>query len=218
MQKKLRELEVRYKRDTKVWQRRIDQQDEKTRQGLARAAMRADVLFEFADNAKNEHLHLLRDFLAGKVTHYAFPCSYDPEIRSLEENKAFQTDSDYGRTTIEAIKLVSLWGNSDGNLEYRLHTYKDGSGGNVTIIPCRSRKEAVAVLQKELDAKTKLYLEDTTGRKSLYVEKWSAIKGIVIDERAIKKFNADGIATLDKKIEKLKLDLAEAISEKGDKI
>lgn len=47
-----------------------------------------------------------------------------------------------GEMRFEDLKLISLYGGSDGNLGYQLSRYKDGSGGNTEIWGFRTYQEA----------------------------------------------------------------------------
>ncbi len=45
---------------------------------------------------------------------------------------------------------MSLFGRSNGDLEWQLNKYFDGSGGNTTVFPCTSHEEAVEVARREI--------------------------------------------------------------------
>ena len=81
-----------------------------------------------------EALQRLEDFIDGKITHYAILNTYRPEIVKFEDSK-----SEYSR---DSLKLLTLFGDTKGNLEWYLNTYCDGSGGNQIVMPCQSEEEA----------------------------------------------------------------------------
>jgi predicted RNase H-like nuclease (RuvC/YqgF family) len=49
------------------------------------------------------------------------------------------------------LKLVTLFGNSIGKLEWGINQYKDGSGSYTTIVPCLCYQEALECVQKQID-------------------------------------------------------------------
>jgi len=90
----------------------------------------------------------LEDFLDGKITHMVVKPEYGTYLMGTIEEVTKAGDSyDHGKW-----KLVSLMGNSKGDLEYMLHRYSSGGDG-VTVIPCTSEAEAMGELQRVIDAK-----------------------------------------------------------------
>jgi hypothetical protein len=82
-------------------------------------------------------------FLSGKITHYVVCQDYvfsAPSILTVDETKA-----EYSRHH-NALKLLTLHGDSEGNLAWRLNHYADGSGSSTTVIPATSYDEALQVL------------------------------------------------------------------------
>lgn len=45
------------------------------------------------------------------------------------------------------LKLLSVFGNSNGDLEYRINQYSDSSGGSWSIIPCASYDDALETVK-----------------------------------------------------------------------
>lgn len=93
----------------------------------------------FKQFAKYKGLELVKDFVDGKITHFLKENYNSYEI--IPFNDLCQRDSWTRRT--EGLKLVSLMGKSNGDLEYRVHEYSDGSGSTWSIYPCRSEQEAI---------------------------------------------------------------------------
>lgn len=88
----------------------------------------------------------LLDYLDGKITH--FVCSgYQMafEIKTWEELAVYQEDR-----RDKGVKLLTLFGNSKGDTEWRLNQYRDGSGCNSTVFPCTSEDEARRVIGEQL--------------------------------------------------------------------
>jgi len=93
--------------------------------------------------ARFDKLKLLFDFIDGKITHYVEVkyCDYD----IIEFRKAV-SDSGNARD----LKLLTLFGQSKGDLHFGLNRYYDGSGSNAAVWPCCSHEEALQVIERQL--------------------------------------------------------------------
>lgn len=99
--------------------------------------------------AKAPKFERLLDFIEGKITHVV--CSeyqHAAVIVPWDKFSAYRerNERDGG------IKLLTLFGNTDGNTEWRLNQYRDGSGGWQTCHPCTSEDEALKVVGEWLEA------------------------------------------------------------------
>ncbi|HLF12079.1 MAG TPA: hypothetical protein VJA26_12770, partial [Gammaproteobacteria bacterium] len=147
----------------------------------------------------------LRAFIAGEITHF-FVNSSEKAICTWDDDIAFQVDNDYGRRKIEAIKLVSVLGSSDGRLDYRLSRYSDGSGRDeCDIVPCRSYDEALGEAQLVLNAEAATYLSGERGWFN--PSAWQGIKGIQIPADALAKHEATKRAGAIKRITELRAEI-----------
>lgn len=91
---------------------------------------------------KFKGLELLEDFIDKKVTHFVYRESDTSfEYRIFDFNKAVETqDRDSYR---HPFRLVTLFGDSKGDLNWKVDRYYDGSGGSTaTIWPCRDEQHA----------------------------------------------------------------------------
>jgi len=103
-------------------------------------------------------------FLNNKITHLVELDYGPPKMRPLEE--ALKADGDVDRGN---RRLVSLFGRTEGDLQWRLHRYSDGSGGNgVEIIPCPSRDVALKVVE-DMFTRHKAVCEK---KPCMYSRKW----------------------------------------------
>ena len=104
-----------------------------------------------------EGLQHLEDFILGKVTHYVVTERWQvPRIIDFDD-----TEAEYARNREK--RLLTLFGNSEGNLAWQLNRYADGSGGSTQVIPCRSLEEAQEVLSEKLLAR----MENVVDRRLL---------------------------------------------------
>jgi len=79
------------------------------------------------------------DFIDGKITHYVEVCSWSPP-RLLEFKDAMVSDENRWN---KKLKLLVLYGASNGDLEWNISQYSDGSGGRRQVLPCCSLEEAM---------------------------------------------------------------------------
>lgn len=89
---------------------------------------------------RHKALEFIEEFLDGKITHYVKICDYGGpfEIKALSETIA----EDYGYKKGE-FKLLSLFGSSNGELQWKLNHYKDGSGTYTHVFPVTSYESAI---------------------------------------------------------------------------
>lgn len=205
--KKLRELEERFERDRKEWDKRIEQQNNKMREACEKAKHKAAALLDFASNSDNEQLQRLNDFLAGEITHFFILGMFNPKIVEWDDDAFYGVDRWHGCAKIESLRLVSLFGSSKGDLSFHLNRYSDGSGGWEEIVPCRSYDEALAEAQKRLDELAYRYVNGD--RPGLDLDEWAQIEGIRIPEDALRKQDAKREERRNKRIAELEKQLSD---------
>lgn len=90
---------------------------------------------------KYDALQRVDDFLAGKITHYviwseraAVPV---PRVSSVEAERCGDGNAH------QPLKLLTLFGNAQRSLEWKLNHYSDGSGNYSNCLPCCSLEEAI---------------------------------------------------------------------------
>ncbi len=207
-EKNLRELEARYESDRKKLQTQIDDQERRLCLERDKAKLQTSALLQFVKNSDESQLETLKNFMAGQITHL-FVAGYSPEIISWKDSdKVYDADSFYHHARLDGIKLVSLMGKSDGDLSYRLHEYRDGSGGcGKTIYPTTSYEAALAMAQAQLDEDGAAYISG--GSQYLNVDTWRKIEGIVIPPAVIERYEMLADAQRLDRIEKLRKELTD---------
>ena len=145
-----------------------------------------------------KQLKHLDAFLDGKITHYAIK---DWASWKIEDRNCVNQD----RPRHVYTKLLCLHGKSDGNLEWNLYRYPDGSGSSEVVFPCCSYEEALAVVREDLSVKTELREYDIHA-----AEKY----GIILDKDALasyqekrRKFLSDRVDEKAKELGKAKREL-----------
>lgn len=123
---------------------------EKVRQQIAvehselRNAQKAEAE-RLATIQRHEKLSLLSRFIAGEITHLV-KVDHQIAIEPLAD-QACSYDK-------KKLKLLTLYGDSKGDLNWQLSSYSDGSGsGSWTVIPCVSYEHAKAEAQRAVDEK-----------------------------------------------------------------
>lgn len=79
-------------------------------------------------------LELLDLFLGGKITHYVQKDYGAPQIITFGQTEV----SSGGWMPNRQWRLLTLYGNTKGELQWRLNHYADGSGQNMDVYPCTS--------------------------------------------------------------------------------
>lgn len=92
---------------------------------------------------RNIALARLGDFLDGKITHYVQVDYYRVQIVNIEDTK-----EDYGWP--RQFRLLTLHGETGGDLSWKLGHYSSRDGGDYTVYPCMSLEEAQAVAKEKL--------------------------------------------------------------------
>lgn len=162
---------------------------------------------------QHKGLERLEDFLAGRITHYIAHTYGPPTIVAFEDTK--NPDGDYQWR--DATKLLTLFGRSNGDLEWRLNRYTDGSGFNTTAIPCTSHNEAVKVAEKlfaEHAAKA-ASPDDRTPPQRTWVKR-AAEYGITLPPEYLQQLEVIETTQKQAAVTKLEEQLAEARRTLGD--
>ncbi|MGP4957903.1 hypothetical protein [Pseudomonas helleri] len=208
-EKNLRELEARYEKQKKELEQKIGQQYTRLNAIKVKAEHHADALFKFVANSNPDQLNLLKKVISGQITHI-YISGHSPAIFEWDGGKkTYEIERDYGRETIKGIKLLSVYGYADGNLEYRQHTYRDGSGGSEQIFPVTSYQEALALAQADCDKEAERFLAEKSSYRSFSLDAWQAIEGVIISPAVIERCEADADSQRLKRIEQIQKELAE---------
>jgi hypothetical protein len=155
---KLKELEKRFECEKDEWECRIEKQDRELRRKYAELYAITGTLQEMASHLKKpeSRLEFVRflDFLSGRIK-WVVINDYDvPKIAEFSEHELCC----WWNGRCDGLKLVTLFGRSNGSLNYRINTYMDGSGSSKEVYPFISYEEAFGkfeelVLSKEVNEK-----------------------------------------------------------------
>lgn len=107
-----------------------------------------------AERKRFDQLKKLDDYIAGKITHFVVEPYYSSGVTIQTFEEAMKSnESRYDKT----LRLLSLYGGSDGDLSWRVDYYSDGSGSSHSgwYFPATSYEEALAIAAKRLDDRYK---------------------------------------------------------------
>lgn len=134
--KRITELDAKIK-EMEAQRSELAKLDRESKEALLTAQKRLSVVDKLAP---------LFDYLEGKITHYV-SYNYGSLIITPFE-KAGYADSDYRdrEGKIDHLKLLTLFGGSNGELNWKLNVYKDGSGHNTIVYPATSYGQAIEII------------------------------------------------------------------------
>lgn len=148
----------------------------------------ARALAETLDEQDFETLAL---FMSGACEYIVIEGYGAPELAKFDETLINMYERRF-----DGIKLVSLFGKTNGDISYRLHRYSDGSGGSQTVYPCRDLEQARALLL----SMTLESIERGRFPSVAQVEKLRKA-GVVLDKKTAKKIREHAASANKKSIE-----------------
>jgi hypothetical protein len=113
-----------------------------------RRALDADHKARAERIKRHAQLQTLDDFIAGRITHFVVIDGYGAKV----QDAAAALESDENGRWSKALRLLSLYGGTNGDLMWKLNRYSDGSGGSSEVIPCLSFDEAMAAARQRVSA------------------------------------------------------------------
>lgn len=169
-----------------------------------KAEARIKALSEFLHEDQSAGpIQRIYDFLAGKITHLAV-LGYRPSVVAADDNFMFEIYD--GR--VDGVKLISIFGSGykgAARLEYRINSYKDGSGSWETVAPCKSKEEAVAALQAAYDEICESFIGSPDKHSRIW--EWSKHPDLSTPESALSIMREKRLATITKNIERKRKEL-----------
>ncbi|WP_043530415.1 hypothetical protein [Litchfieldella xinjiangensis] len=122
----------------------IERLEKQKRSAHIEAKAHADIgkfVRKVAAGMEPEDFSILVAFLAGDIK-WLVCDGYGFEEPVRFEDKLTDTDGWHGRVEYDGLKLLSLYGKTDGSLSYRLNRYGDGSGSNCQVYGFATFEEA----------------------------------------------------------------------------
>lgn len=127
-EKKIADIEKNYDVKITEYERKMKKLREKERVYMEGLNNKILQMSSFIDNASAEAFNMVSDLMLGKYKYY-INSKYEPDINDFTIEDSARDDDVWSYVKNEGIKLISLFGKSDGDLHFRINKYRDGSGG-----------------------------------------------------------------------------------------
>lgn len=124
-----------------------------------------------------DKLKPLFDFLAGDIKYIVIENWDRYDIKTLEE-MCYMDENRF-----KAFRLISLFGNSEGDLLWRVGQYYDNSGSSTQCFPFSNKEDAIEFVKKSIKEKIK----NATGNKD-YLIKDAMRHGVEIDNSILDEY------------------------------
>lgn len=141
-----------------------------------------------ADNFEGQDLETLSSVMSG-ACEYLVISSYGVPNLVRFEDEMMNIDSGYHGKKFESIKLISLMGQTNGRMDYRINRWNDGSGSNTLIYPFNSRDDAIEKIKD-------IILKDIEEDKIPSFEDYKKILmyGIKLNKKIIAKIKSNALS------------------------
>lgn len=159
-----------------------------------KSAAEREVVARKARLAQHAQLKQLDDFITKGVTCYVM----DRKYGELEIVDFKNTKSDYGD---RSFRLLSLFGDSKGQLNWGLNRYSDGSGDTIECIPCANREDATAAVAELLNRRWAEWRENGRGYIAAYA-KVANQHGVSVPEDVLAQIAKDETEAKQKNLER----------------
>lgn len=208
-QMQLDRLEKTYETEKKEWEDKIDELRNKKRIAYDALYERVKWLRNVAENSNEQEfkdaINRLADFLSNKnkwvvikdYRRYLLKPFSDEGVNLLD-----RINRDYDFPRYDSMRLLSLYGSSDGKLSYQIDKYKYGVEVDKPVMFFRNKKSALSFLQDKIDEEEE-YTSD-------YIE-MAHEYGLKLDKKKLDAYNNKGrqyiinnIKDLEKRLEDAK--------------
>lgn len=199
----LAKLEARFEKDRKYWDDRIRDIEKEKSLVYNSLSLRVKWLRQVAKQPHPESLQKVVETLAlflSNTDMWVFYADYWDWYLEKYDEEGFSrihdnVDCDYNRTKLESMKLVSIYGKTDGDFQFQISKYWDGSGTTNNVEYFKSKEDAMLFIQRKFDC---LDLYNESHLK--IAEKFN----LVVDEEKVAKLKNSRRESILKDIEKQK--------------
>ena len=155
----LEQLELTYEKDKIEWDNKIKNLNRDKRIVYDSLSARVKWLRNIAKEPREEEfkkiINLIADFISDSEK-WVFVKNYSNwSLERFNEdgcNTIFdRLESNYGNKRFDSMRLLSLFGGSDGSLTFRINDYSDGSGSDKDVEFFNSKETALKYIQNEFD-------------------------------------------------------------------
>lgn len=158
-EKNLDELESRFERERKMWDDRIRKIEKEKSLVYESLKYRVKWLKQVAKQPHPESLKKVIETLSlflSNTDMWVFCKNYSGWYLEKYDQEGFNRLHDqiggcYGNSKIEGMRLVSIYGNSEGCFDFKINSYGDGSGNDTSSLYFKSKEDALKHIQNEFD-------------------------------------------------------------------
>lgn len=180
----LEKMEVIYEKEKDQWDlklKKVIEEKELTYKSLsARVEWLRQVAKEPRDESFKTIINLLADFISPTEKWVFVKGYFDWVLTKFDEdgiNKGLENyDRSYGTIRFDTMRLLSLFGDSKGDLTFKINDYSDGSGSDKPVYFFKSKGDALFFMQLEFDKIKEYGVSDIKNAKEC---------GLVIDETKV---------------------------------
>lgn len=207
-------LESRYEKERKEWDCKINHLSKEKRLVYDSLSARVKWLRNIAKEPRSEEfkkvINQIADFLSDSEK-WVFVKSYSEWfLEKYNEdgcNKIMERyESDYHSKRFDSMRLLSLFGKSDGNLLFKVNDYSDGSGSDKDVMFFKSKEEGLIYAQNEFQKIEKYGESDLKNAEKFNLK---------VDEEKLKSYIQSVSNSIDKQIEEYKTFIEKAIERKN---
>lgn len=199
-ERQIEKIKKNYEDQKDKYEEHIDDLEKSYRGSKILLKEKISLARETIPNIVKESFDTAVDFLEGNFKYIVYKCYGAPEIFTLEEfeDKLLDKDKSFG-----GFRLLTLFGKVDGDMQWKMSEYTQGSGGSYSIFPYKTFDEAKAKSMELLD--DKVYDED--------VIKFLNKHNIELNKEKLKEFKNRRLNQIKESIEEHRKDIKELESE-----
>ena len=215
-EKNLIELESSYRKKSKEWERKSRLLNQEKRFAYDALSARVKWLKQVAKEPHPEKLKKVVKTLAmflSDAEKWMLRRNYSSwDLQKFNEdgsNNLIDSVDSYMGGRFDSMRLISLYGKSNGDFEYRINDYSDGSGSDNELMFFKSKQDAIDFMQSEID-KLDTYTKTHTDASQKYGLK---LKGEIVLKYKMKQAKniKDDIENMEKSIARRKMELSEIL-------
>lgn len=157
-EKNLIELESSYEKESKEWERKSRLLNQEKRFAYDALSARVKWLKQVAREPHPEKLKRVVETLAmflSDAEKWILWRNYSSwNLQKFNEdgsNNLIDSVDYHGSCRFDSMRLLSLYGKSNGDFEYRINDYSDGSGSDNKVMFFKSKQEAIDFMQSEIN-------------------------------------------------------------------
>lgn len=153
-------LEARFEKERKEWEGKIKKVQAEKELVYESLSARVKWLKQVAKQPHPEALSKVVETLAlflSNIDIWVFYTDYSTWYLEKYDQEGFSrihddVDRYNHRTSLENMKLVSLFGQTDGNFQFKISQYSDGSGRSNDVEYFKSKEDALIYIQNRFDS------------------------------------------------------------------